>query len=56
MKEQASYTAPPGHRWGTGSADVVRYLLRDLAQKPAVPVPAPGSPRAPAPRAASALA
>jgi hypothetical protein len=34
MSEQPSYTAPPGHRWGTGSATVLAFLLRDLAQKP----------------------
>jgi hypothetical protein len=34
MNEQPSYTAPPGSRWGTGAASVLRYLQRDLAQKP----------------------
>lgn len=34
MNEQPSYTAPAGHRWGSGAASVLRYLLRDLAQKP----------------------
>jgi hypothetical protein len=36
MNEQPSYTARPGNRWGAGSATVLRYLLRDLAQKPKV--------------------
>ena len=34
MNEQPSYTPPPGNRWGTGSATVLAYLLKDLAQKP----------------------
>jgi hypothetical protein len=34
MNEKPAYTAPPGNRWGSGSASVLRYLLRDLAQKP----------------------
>jgi hypothetical protein len=40
MSEQPSYTAPPGTRWGSGASSVLRYLLRDLAQKP-VPQPTP---------------
>ncbi|GAB3645235.1 hypothetical protein [Ramlibacter alkalitolerans] len=36
MKVQPSYSAPPGHRSGKGSNSVLRYLLRDLAQKPMV--------------------
>lgn len=39
MNEQPSYTAPPGHRWGSGSSSVLGYLLRDLAQKPNVAPP-----------------
>lgn len=45
MNEQPSYAAIPGQRWGTGSASVFQYLMRDLAQKPS-------SPRGPAGRAA----
>ena len=53
MNEQPSDTAPPGNRWGTGSASVLGYLLRDLAQKPNfAPGRAAGSgvPRVPAHR------
>jgi hypothetical protein len=39
MNKQPSYTEPPGHRWGTGTASVLAYLLRDLAQKPNVAPP-----------------
>jgi hypothetical protein len=45
MNEQPSYNAAPGQRWGNGSATVLRFLLRDLAQKPAVSRPA-GTPPA----------
>jgi hypothetical protein len=34
MTKQPSYIAAPGQRSGTGSASVLRFLLRDLAQKP----------------------
>jgi hypothetical protein len=48
MTEQPSYTTAPGQRWGTGSASVLRFLLRDLAQKPgaAQPGAAPAARRA----------
>jgi hypothetical protein len=39
MNEQPSYVAPPGNRWGSGSASVLGYLLRDLARKPNVAPP-----------------
>jgi hypothetical protein len=42
MIEQPSYTVPAGNRWGCGSATVLRYLLKDLAQK-ARPAPAEGT-------------
>ena len=31
-------TTPPGHRSGTGSASVARFLVRSRATKPQVPV------------------
>jgi hypothetical protein len=34
MNVQPSYSAPPGNRSGKGSSSVLKYLLRDLAQKP----------------------
>jgi hypothetical protein len=34
MTKQPSYIAAPGQRSGTGSASVLRFLLKDLAQKP----------------------
>jgi hypothetical protein len=49
MNEQPSYTARPGNRWGTGAASVLRYLLRDLAQKPDF-VPSQGFGVPPAPK------
>jgi hypothetical protein len=46
MTKQPSYIAAPGQRSGTGSASVLRFLLRDLAQKPTPPHPATQRPAA----------
>ena len=50
MIELPSYTAPPGHRWGTGATSVLRYLMKDLAQKPYIragtPAPSAARPQA----------
>ena len=46
MTKQPSYHALPGQRWGTGSASVLRFLLRDMAQKPAATPLPPASPTA----------
>lgn len=46
MTKQPSYNAAPGQRWGTGSATVLRFLLRDLAQKPGITQPGSPAPAA----------